>query len=76
MSKRRDYKRSIAQAYYAVERAMLELAQVRQIVASSHLELAEMLDNAGVGLALCQQAMLDFWYQAWGEPPDDLSGYL
>jgi len=73
---KRDYlKRTTAQAYHNIERALENIHYLHEVFEPHHPDYAEYLKLIARNLIITQNFILDFWEKAWGRVPRSLDSY-
>jgi len=74
--RKRDYlKRTAAQAYHNIERALGNIYDLHQEFEPHHPDYAQYLELIARNLIMSQRFILDFWKKAWGKIPKSLDSY-
>jgi len=73
---KRDYlKRTTAQAYHNIERAIANIQKLHEVFLPHHPDYAQYLELIAHNLVITQGFILDFWKKAWGKLPKSLDSY-
>lgn len=73
---KRDYlKRTTAQAYHNIDRALLCLKELHETFKPYHPKHAELLALISNILIKAQEFILEFWTLSWGKPPDNIEAW-
>lgn len=70
-TKRDKLKRTTAQAYNDLDRAMANVLELKAVFAPVHPDFAEYLEKIAKAILVCQQFLLAFWKLAWGKVPSE-----
>jgi hypothetical protein len=68
-------KRRAARVWRHFEKALDQMAVVREMFAEHHPEYAEAIDTIAMQVCIVQSEWEDFWRSAWGELPENIESY-